>query len=56
MKELALLIVAIGFSFIMIGAFFPGIKAVHITISIFFKVSDNNSSCFILKVSEASFA
>ena len=41
---------------IMIGAFFPGIRAVQITISIFFKVSESNSSCFFLKSSEASFA
>ena len=34
----------------------PGIKAVHMTISIFFKVSFNNSSCFFLNSSEASFA
>ena len=38
------------------GAFLPGIKAVHITISIFFKVSANKSSCFFLNFSEASFA
>ena len=38
------------------GAFFPGIKAVHITISIFFKVSPNSSSCFFLNSYEASFA
>jgi branched-chain amino acid aminotransferase len=40
----------------MIGAFFPGIKAVQTTISIFFKVSANNSSCFFLNSSETSFA
>ena len=33
-----------------------GIKAVQITISIFFNVSDNNSSCFFLKSSDASLA
>ena len=43
-------------SLIISGAFLPGIKAVHITISIFFKVSANNSSCFFLNSSDASFA
>ena len=43
-------------SLIIKGAFLPGIKAVQITMSIFFKVSDNSSSCFCLKSSEASFA
>ena len=38
------------------GAFFPGISAVQITISIFFKVSLNKSSCFFLKSSDASLA
>ena len=43
-------------SLIILGATFPGIKAVQITISIFFNVSDKSSSCFCLKSSEASFA
>ena len=43
-------------SLIITGAFFPGIKAVQITMSIFFNVSDNNSSCFFLKSSDASLA
>ena len=34
----------------------PGIRAVQITISIFFRVSASKSSCFFLKSSEASFA
>ena len=38
------------------GAFLPGIKAVQITISIFFSVSKINSSCFFLNSSETSFA
>ena len=42
-------------SLIIIGAFFPGIKVVQITISIFFKVSLINLLVF-LKSSEASFA
>ena len=41
---------------IIIGAFLPGIKAVHTTMSIFLRVSTNKSSCFFLKSSEASFA
>ena len=43
-------------SVIILGAFFPGIKAVQIIISCFFTVSFNNSSCFFLKSSLASFA
>ena len=43
-------------SFMIKGAFLPGIRAVQITISIFFKVSDKSSSCFCLKSSEVSFA
>ena len=49
-------ILFIIFSLIIIGAFFPGISAVQIIISIFFKVSLNKSSCFFLKSSEASLA
>ena len=43
-------------SFIITGAFLPGIKAVQTTISIFFNVSVNNSSCFFLNSPEVSFA
>jgi len=43
-------------SLIISGAFLPGIKAVQITMSIFFKVSAKSSSCFFLKSSEVSFA
>ena len=43
-------------SLIIIGAFFPGINAVQITISIFFSVSAKRASCFFLKSSEVSFA
>ena len=43
-------------SLIILGASFPGINAVQITISIFFNVSDKSFSCLALKSSEASFA
>ena len=43
-------------SLIIKGAFFPGINAVHITISIFFNVSESSCSCFFLKSSVVSFA
>ena len=38
------------------GAFLPVIKAVQITISIFFNVSERRSSCFFLNSSEVSLA
>ena len=41
---------------IILGAFFPGIKAVQIIISFFLIEFFNNSSCFFLKSSPASFA
>ena len=41
---------------IILGAFYPGIKAVQIIISFFLMEFFNNSACFFLKSSSASFA